>query len=46
MLMILAFHLFIEHTNFESSSSYNGKTVYLSKYLSETDDLYQMNVEG
>ena len=40
------FVAFIEHTNFESSSSYNGKTiVYLSKYLSETDDLYQMNVE-
>tara|TARA_B100000780_G_C21126545_1_gene457318 strand:- start:4959 stop:6287 length:1329 start_codon:yes stop_codon:yes gene_type:complete len=40
------FVAFIEHTNFESSSSYNGKTlVYLSKYLSDTDKLYKMTAE-
>lgn len=33
----------IEHTNFESASSYGGRhIVYLSKYLPETDPLYLM----
>lgn len=34
----------IEHTNFESKELYGGNhIVYLSKYLSEDDPLYQMN---
>lgn len=33
----------IEHTNFEPLETYGGRhIVYLSKYLSETDPLYQM----
>lgn len=33
----------IEHTNFEPASTYNGRhIVYLSKYLPESDSLYQM----
>ena len=33
----------IEHTNFEPLSTYGGRhIVYLSKYLPETDSLYQM----
>jgi protoporphyrinogen oxidase len=33
----------IEHTNFEPASSYHGRhIVYLSKYLPESDALYQM----
>jgi len=33
----------IEHTNFEPTSTYHGRhIVYLSKYLPETDALYQM----
>jgi protoporphyrinogen oxidase len=33
----------IEHTNFEPPATYGGKNiVYLSKYLPETDPLYQM----
>lgn len=40
------FVAFIEHTNFENSETYNGKNlVYLSKYLSETDELYNMSAE-
>ena len=40
------FVAFIEHTNFESSESYGGKTiVYLSKYLPETNKLFNMNDE-
>jgi protoporphyrinogen oxidase len=34
----------IEHTNFEPPESYGGRhIVYLSKYLPETDPLYQMD---
>ena len=34
----------IEHTNFEPIETYGGRhIVYLSKYLSETDRLYQMD---
>ena len=34
----------IEHTNFEPPESYGGRhIVYLSKYLPESDALYQMN---
>jgi protoporphyrinogen oxidase len=34
----------IEHTNFEPSTTYGGRhIVYLSKYLPETADLYQMS---
>lgn len=34
----------IEHTNFESKETYGGRyIVYLSKYLSEDSDLWQMN---
>ena len=34
----------IEHTNFEPTSSYNGRHIaYLSKYLVEDDPLYAMN---
>ncbi len=34
----------IEHTNFEPAASYGGRhIVYLSKYLPESDALYQMN---
>jgi protoporphyrinogen oxidase len=34
----------IEHTNFEPLETYGGRhIVYLSKYLSETDSLYQMD---
>lgn len=34
----------IEHTNFESPSTYAGDhIVYLSRYLPHTDDLYQMD---
>ncbi len=34
----------IEHTNFEPPDSYGGRhIVYLSKYLPESDALYQMN---
>lgn len=34
----------IEHTNFEPSASYGGRhIVYLSKYLPESDALYQMD---
>lgn len=33
----------IEHTNFEAPQTYGGRhIIYLSKYLAETDDLYQM----
>jgi protoporphyrinogen oxidase len=33
----------IEHTNFEDAATYGGRhIVYLSKYLPETDPLYQM----
>jgi uncharacterized protein (TIRG00374 family) len=33
----------IEHTNFEPATTYAGRhIVYLSKYLPETDELYQM----
>jgi protoporphyrinogen oxidase len=33
----------IEHTNFEQAATYGGRhIVYLSKYLPETDGLYQM----
>ncbi len=40
------FVAFIEHTNFENSETYNGKNlVYLSKYLPETDPLYNMNAD-
>ena len=36
----------IEHTNFEPSETYGGRhIVYLSKYLSETEPLYQMDDE-
>lgn len=36
----------IEHTNFESSATYDGKhIVYLSKYLPHTDRLYAMNAD-
>lgn len=36
----------IEHTNFEPTETYGGRhIVYLSKYLPETADLYQMNDE-
>ena len=38
------FVAFIEHTNFEGNENYNGKTiVYLSKYLHDTNELYNMN---
>lgn len=34
----------IEHTNFESTSTYNGShIVYLSKYLPENSDLYRLS---
>ena len=34
----------IEHTNFQPMDSYGGRhIIYLSKYLQETDQLYQMN---
>ncbi|GBF86956.1 NAD(P)/FAD-dependent oxidoreductase [Aphanothece sacrum] len=34
----------IEHTNFEPKETYGGRhIVYLSKYLPETEELYQMN---
>lgn len=37
----------IEHTNFEPKESYGGKhIVYLSKYLLETEALYQMSDEA
>jgi protoporphyrinogen oxidase len=37
----------IEHTNFEPAESYSGRRlVYLSRYLPETDELYQMNDAG
>nr|MDQ6881810.1 FAD-dependent oxidoreductase [Pseudomonadota bacterium] len=37
----------IEHTNFEPASTYAGRhVVYLSKYLPESDALYQMDDEG
>ncbi len=36
----------IEHTNFEPTATYGGRhIVYLSKYLPETDELYQMTSE-
>lgn len=36
----------IEHTNFEPATTYAGRhIVYLSKYLPETDELYQMTGE-
>jgi len=36
----------IEHTNFEPATTYAGRhIVYLSKYLPETDELYQMTSE-
>ncbi|XHU95809.1 MAG: NAD(P)/FAD-dependent oxidoreductase [cyanobacterium endosymbiont of Rhopalodia gibba] len=36
----------IEHTNFESQETYGGRhIIYLSKYLLETEDLYQINDE-
>lgn len=36
----------IEHTNFEPKETYGGRhIVYLSKYLPETEELYQMNDE-
>ncbi|HQU08484.1 MAG: amine oxidase [Verrucomicrobia bacterium 21-51-4] len=36
----------IEHTNFESPQTYNGQhIVYLSKYLPQTDAMYQMSSE-
>ncbi|GAA3685597.1 NAD(P)/FAD-dependent oxidoreductase [Acetobacter lovaniensis] len=36
----------IEHTNFESASSYGGNhIVYLSKYLPHTDALYKMSAK-
>lgn len=36
----------IEHTNFEPAATYAGRhIVYLSKYLPETDELYQMTSE-
>ena len=36
----------IEHTNFEPTSSYNGRHIaYLSKYLPEDDALYQMTAD-
>jgi protoporphyrinogen oxidase len=36
----------IEHTNFESAETYQGRhIVYLSKYLPESDDFYRLNDE-
>lgn len=36
----------IEHTNFQPAEAYNGNhIVYLSKYLKETEPLYNMNKE-
>lgn len=36
----------IEHTNFESPKSYNGKhIVYLSKYLTDNHEMYKMSAD-